>query len=217
MIEVRQKAAFQPLRVAVAPEGSRSLPTPITDLIKAWRNARIGDVLELVSSEPSVDRDVKVWAKKSGNKLVGISSDRGRRRVMVRITKKGKESAELSAARGNIEDPDETKTTPKAEVRLLTIGGFTLGLRTLEPGWRWSTAMMPIVKTEMCMVRHLGYVLSGRMGFVMDDGSKIEVRPGDFFDIHPGHEAWTIGEVPAVFLDLMGAVESRKPVLPEPV
>jgi len=85
-----------------------------------------------------------------------------------------------------------------------------VGLRTLEPGWRWSTDMKSMAKTETCEVRHVGYVLSGRMGFLMDDGMKLEVGPGDVFDVHPGHETWTIGETPVVFIDLIGAVEREK-------
>ncbi len=207
---MRQKAASQPPRTAIVTKGARCPPTPITDLIKAWRNSKVGDLLEFESSEPGVDRDVRAWTKRSGNKLVGVSSVRGRRRVVVRVTKKGRENAELSAAKESIDGPDETKSTPKAKTRVLTVGGFTIGHRTLEPGWRWSTSMKPLAKTETCMARHLGYMLSGRLGFIMDDGSKLECRPGDFFDVHPGHEAWTIGEVPAVFLDLMGATESAK-------
>ena len=70
--------------------------------------------------------------------------------------------------------------------------------------------MKSMAKTETCEVRHVGYVLSGRMGFLMDDGMKLEVGPGDVFDVHPGHETWTIGETPVVFIDLIGAVEREK-------
>ena len=183
----------------------------MTDLIKAWRKARIGDIIEFLASDASVEREVRAWAKRTENKLIGVVLEKGGRKVIVRMTKKGKENAELSAQRGNMADPDETRVTPKAKMQLLTIGGFTLGLRTMEPGWRWSTAMKPIAGTTTCKVRHLGYMLSGRLGFIMDDGSKLEAMHGDFFDVRPGHEAWTIGEVPAVYLELIGAVESLKP------
>jgi hypothetical protein len=56
-------------------------------------------------------------------------------------------------------------------------------------------------------MRHIGYMISGRLGFVMNDGMKIEVGPGEAFDVRAGHDTWTIGMVPAVFLDLIGAVE----------
>jgi len=68
--------------------------------------------------------------------------------------------------------------------------------------------MKPIAKTQTCQVRHIGYVVSGRMGFAMDDGAKLEVGPGDGFDVHPGHDAWTIGKDPFVFIDLITAAEA---------
>ncbi len=182
----------------------------MTDLFKAWRRANLGDIIELRANEPTIESDVRAWAKKSGNRVVEVARERRYTRILVRITKRGKEIAELPATKANINDPDETKVTPKAKLQLVTVGGFTIGLRTLEPGWRWSTSMKQVAKTESCEIRHIGYVLSGRMGFLMDDGTKLEVGPGDAFDVHPGHETWTIGEVPVVFLDLMGAVEPDK-------
>jgi mannose-6-phosphate isomerase-like protein (cupin superfamily) len=45
------------------------------------------------------------------------------------------------------------------------------------------------------------------MGFSMSDGKKLDVGPGDAFDVPPGHDAWTVGEAPVVFIDLIGAAE----------
>jgi hypothetical protein len=92
-------------------------------------------------------------------------------------------------------------------LKIVTVGGFTFGLRTLEPGWRWSESVKPMAKTETCETRHLGYVISGRMGFAMNDGVRLEVGPGDAFDVHPGHDAWTVGEESVVFIDMIGAME----------
>ncbi|MDA4124987.1 MAG: cupin domain-containing protein [Thaumarchaeota archaeon] len=111
----------------------------------------------------------------------------------------------MSAAKKSIRDPDEVKETPKGKLQLVSIGGFTLGLRTLQPGWRWSTSMKPIAKTQSCKIRHVGYVISGRMAFSMDDGTKLEVEPGDVFDVHSGHDAWIVGAEPSVFVDLISA------------
>lgn len=202
----------QTVYTVVDSEGIWCPPTPMTDLFRAWRKAKLGDVIELRANEPEVESDVRNWARKSGNKVLEVSRQDGYTRVVVQITKRGKESAELSASKASLNDPDETKVTPKAKLQLVTVGGFTLGLRTLEPGWRWSTSMRQIAKTKACEIRHLGYMISGRMGFLMDDGNKLEVGPGEAFDVHPGHDTWTIGEAPAVFLDLIGAVERETPV-----
>lgn len=200
----------RPVRIVVDSEGIWCPPTPMIDLYKAWRRANMNDVIELRATEPSIEDDVRAWAKKSGNKVLEVTHEKEFTRVVVRVTKRGKELAEVSASRANFGFPDESKVTPNARLQLVNVGGFTMGLRTLEPGWRWSIHMRQVAKTESCEVRHIGYVISGRMGFSMDDGTKLEVGPGDAFDVHPGHDTWTIGETPAVFLDLIGAVASQK-------
>ena len=182
-------------------------PTPLTDLFKAWRRANLGDVIELRASEPNIENDVRAWAKKSGNSVVEVSQEKEYTRVVVRILKRGKELAKMTAVKVSLNEPDETKDTPKGRLQLATVGEFTLGLRTLEPGWKWSTFMRPVMKTETCEVRLIGYIVSGRMGFQMTDGTKLEVGPGDAFDVHPGHDAWTVGEAPVVFIDLISAVQ----------
>jgi uncharacterized cupin superfamily protein len=70
--------------------------------------------------------------------------------------------------------------------------------------------MKPIAKTETCETRHMGYVVSGQMAFAMDDGTKLEVGPGDAFDVHAGHDAWVVGKDSFVFVDLIGAVGGQK-------
>ena len=72
---------------------------------------------------------------------------------------------------------------------------------TFEPGWRWSEHVKPIAETDSCQAAHLGYVLSGRMHIVMDDGTEGEVGPGDAFSIPPGHDAWTVGDEACVLVD----------------
>ncbi len=57
---------------------------------------------------------------------------------------------------------------------------------------------------------HVGYVISGRMKVVMDDGSEMEYGPDDALVIPPGHDAWIVGEEPCVILDFAGADEYAK-------
>jgi TusA-related sulfurtransferase len=191
-------------RVVIDSRGAWCPPTPLTDLFKAWRKVGIGDEIEIWATEPAFEKDVRVWARKSGNKVVEATREKDYTKVIVRITKKGKEVSEMSAMKVNMREPDEMKTAPKMKLQIVTIGGVTFGLRTLESGWRWSKSVKPLVKTESCETRHVGYVMSGRMGFAMDDGVKLEVWEGDAFDVHPGHDAWTIGEEPVVFMDIIG-------------
>jgi TusA-related sulfurtransferase len=182
----------------------------MTDLYRAWRKANLGDVIELRANEPNIESDVRAWARKSGNKVIEVKQEKGYTKAVVRITKRGKEVMEMSAWKTNMGEPDETKVTPKGKLQLATVSGFTLGLRTLEPGWKWSTSMRPLAKTDSCEIRHMGYAISGRMRFLMNDGTEFEAGPGDFFDVHEGHDAWTVGNAPFVFIDLIGAVEQAK-------
>jgi ketosteroid isomerase-like protein len=70
-----------------------------------------------------------------------------------------------------------------------------------EPGWRWSNDIGPIAGTPSCRVRHLGYVISGRMQIRMDDGTETIIDAGDMFDLPPGHDAWVVGDEPCVMVD----------------
>ncbi len=63
-------------------------PGPLTDLFKAYRQAKNGDLLELWATDPAAKSDVQAWAKKTGNTVEGIVEEGGYIRIMVRVTGK---------------------------------------------------------------------------------------------------------------------------------
>lgn len=65
-------------------------PGPITDLFRAYRNAAIGDVLELWATDPAAKPDTQAWAKRSGNEIVSIVDEKDYVRIQVRILRKGR-------------------------------------------------------------------------------------------------------------------------------
>jgi hypothetical protein len=102
----------------------------------------------------------------------------------------------------SFDSPDEVRQfegNGKADVVML--GGRTVGRGTFEPGWRWSENVKPIAGTDSCQVSHLGYVMSGRMKVMMDDGTEQEVGPGNVVAIPPGHDAEVVGNDACVMLD----------------
>ncbi|MBA4861600.1 cupin domain-containing protein [Streptomyces sp. PSKA54] len=113
----------------------------------------------------------------------------------------------------NFDSPDETRRFEegKGRVDLVSTDSGLVGRGVFEPGWQWSKHIKPIVGTDSCQASHTGYVVSGRMKIVMDDGESIEAGPGDLFVIEPGHDAWVVGDEPCVAVDWTGFGEYAKP------
>ena len=63
-------------------------PGPITDLFKAYRSSQVGDVIELLATDPAAKADVTAWAQRSGNELLDTVDEQGYVRIIVKITKK---------------------------------------------------------------------------------------------------------------------------------
>ena len=102
----------------------------------------------------------------------------------------------------SFDSPDEVRQfegNGKADV--VMVGGRAIGKGTFEPGWKWSENVKPIAGTDSCQVSHLGYVMSGRMKVMMDDGTEQEVGPGNVVAIPPGHDAEVVGNEACVMLD----------------
>ncbi len=108
--------------------------------------------------------------------------------------------------------PDETRPfTAKGHAEIVQLGRGTIGRGVFEPGWRWSKHVKPLAGTRSCEAAHTGYVVSGRMHLVMDDGEEAEIGPGDFCVIPPGHDAWTVGDETCVFVDVTGMESYAQP------
>jgi hypothetical protein len=99
----------------------------------------------------------------------------------------------------SFESPDETRAPNKTQVQVVSLGDTTSAARlTLQPGWRWSECIKPVVGTDSCQARHVGAVLSGSMHILHDDGTEIDLSPGDAYVIEPGHDAWVTSDEPMV-------------------
>jgi len=66
-------------------------PGPITDLFKAYRNASIGDVIELWATDPGAKSDTEAWARRSGNEILAVIDEKDYIRIQVRVVKKGRQ------------------------------------------------------------------------------------------------------------------------------
>ena len=107
----------------------------------------------------------------------------------------------------NFSSPDETRQFQgKGKMDIVNVGGMSVGRGVFEPGWRWSENVKPIAGTDSCQALHVGYIVSGRMHVVMNDGTESEAGPGDVVHIEPGHDAWIVGNENCVFLDFGASV-----------
>lgn len=96
--------------------------------------------------------------------------------------------------RRSFDSPDETRTPHKSRVEIVRLGGGAAARMTLEPGWRWSECIKPLAGTETCQMRHVGVVQSGRIHVAHEDGSEVEIGPGETYVIEPAHDAWVVGD-----------------------
>jgi hypothetical protein len=107
--------------------------------------------------------------------------------------------------------PDEVREFPNGRVEILNVGGATIGRAVFEPGWRWSTSVQPLAKTASCEAPHFQYHVAGVLRIRMDDGTEFEGHPGDVSLLPSGHDAWVVGNQPAVVVDFQGMIDYAKP------
>lgn len=112
----------------------------------------------------------------------------------------------------NFGQADEMRPfTDKGYLEVINFGDGMVGRAVFEPGWQWSKHVKPIAGTRSCEAPHAGYVISGHLHIVSDDGEAADVGPGDFVTIAPGHDAWVIGNERCVMFDFAGYAEYAKP------
>ena len=90
---------------------------------------------------------------------------------------------------------EESRELERCRVDLIRLGGISFDRATFEPGWRWSEHAG---QGGSCQERHVGYLISGRMRFRMDDGTEVDAQAGDVYLIPPWHDAWVVGNEPCV-------------------
>ena len=104
-------------------------------------------------------------------------------------------------------EADEVAEPNNARVETVKVGGQKIMKLTIQPGWKWSNDIKPIVGTESCQANHLGVVVQGKITCRHDDGSEVSYGEGDAYSIKSGHDAWVVGNTPAIAYEFHGAWE----------
>jgi len=105
----------------------------------------------------------------------------------------------------NMSKSAEVRKIGNGKVELVNIGGTTVGRFELHKGWKWSSDVKPIVKTEWCEAPHLQYIISGKYRVKMKDGTEFDIGPGDVASVPPGHDAWVVSDEPTIGVEFVGA------------
>ena len=105
--------------------------------------------------------------------------------------------------KANFAKPDQTmRPTENMTVEVVALGGHKFHRVTVQPGWRWTKDLGPVIGADTCHDEHLLYVLSGRVVVHADSGEEVEFAGGDLASIPPGHDGWTVGDEPAVWIQI---------------
>lgn len=59
-------------------------PLPVVKTSQAIKRIELGQVLELLATDPGVEPDMRAWSTRTGNELVRITRDGGTFHVLIR-------------------------------------------------------------------------------------------------------------------------------------
>jgi len=102
-------------------------------------------------------------------------------------------------------EPEETRTFPRGRLRINSLDDVVVGRYELEPGWKWSNDVRPIVGTPFCQHHHVGYALQGCLHVCLKDGTSYDIKAGDAYEIPPGHDAWVLGDEMYMGIEFSGS------------
>ena len=93
---------------------------------------------------------------------------------------------------------DEVFTSANAKVETVNVLGQRVMKLTVQPSWKWSQDIKPVVGTESCQAKHIEVIVERTITCWYNDGSEIIYSEGDACAIEPGHDAWVVGDKRAV-------------------
>jgi len=104
----------------------------------------------------------------------------------------------------SFDTPDERRTLAGGRVTIdvVRVAGVPVLRVSHAPGWRWSQHTAPEAGVDRCPGYHVGVLVSGELAVEEADGTTYVARAGDPLAIEPGHDAWTVGDEPAVLVQL---------------
>jgi hypothetical protein len=104
-------------------------------------------------------------------------------------------------AHGNIPKGTPNRTfLDGSEYWILELPTVRIGLGHFRPGWNW--AEHAGAQTGMHSQAHIGFIQTGSMIVESATGNRVELGPGEAFEVGAGHNAWVVGDEMCVALDV---------------
>ena len=101
----------------------------------------------------------------------------------------------------NLDSGAEVDVHGRIQKETVTLDAMSVTRVTFGVGARWSEDLQDYAGTHSCELPHVALVQSGQLKVIMDDGSEELYGPQDVMMLPPGHDAWTLGEEPCVFVE----------------
>ena len=76
------ETAIPPIDVTLDARGS-FCPGPLMELIRGMREAEVGDVIAVLSSDKGSKSDIPKWVEKAGHNLIGVFTREGYDEIIV--------------------------------------------------------------------------------------------------------------------------------------
>ncbi|AOL17577.1 response regulator SirA [Sulfolobus sp. A20] len=62
-------------------------PGPVLETAKAIKQINVGEVLEVLATDPAAKPDIEAWARRTGNQILDIKQDNGVTRILIKRVK----------------------------------------------------------------------------------------------------------------------------------
>lgn len=62
-------------------------PGPVMEVAKAVKTINVGDVLEVLATDPAAKPDIEAWARRTGNQVLEAVQENGYTRILVKRLK----------------------------------------------------------------------------------------------------------------------------------
>ena len=62
-------------------------PGPVLETAKAIKQINIGEVLEVLATDPAAKPDIEAWARRTGNQIIDVQQQGGVTRILIKRLK----------------------------------------------------------------------------------------------------------------------------------